>query len=56
METRRKLYAAITGDEDFDTVIDINRTIPGMCGADFVFGRNESGNQNLHTWVATLTA
>ena len=56
METRRKLYAAITGDEDFDTVIDINRTIPGMCGADFVFGRNESGNQNLHTWVAALTA
>lgn len=54
LENRRKAYAAITGDEDFSTVIDINRTIPGMAGVDFLFGRNESGNQNLHTWVARL--
>jgi phenylpropionate dioxygenase-like ring-hydroxylating dioxygenase large terminal subunit len=56
METRRKLYAAITGDEDFSTVIAINRALPAMGGTDFIFGRNESGNQNLHTWVQRFTA
>jgi hypothetical protein len=54
METRRKLYAAITCEEDFGTVLDINRTLPGMVGTDFLFGRNESGNQNLHRWVDKL--
>jgi nitrite reductase/ring-hydroxylating ferredoxin subunit len=56
IEARRILYAAITGDEDFGTVLGINRVLPGMEGQDFLFGRNESGNQNLHNWVAKLTA
>lgn len=51
LETRRKVYAAITGDEDFSTVMGINRALPSMAGTDFIFGRNESGNQNLHSWV-----
>ena len=54
METRRKLYAAVTGDEDFSTVMQINRAFPAMATDDFLFGRNESGNQNLHTWAAKL--
>lgn len=54
METRRKLYAAVTGDEDFSTVMQINRAFPAMATDDFLFGRNESGNQNLHTWTAKL--
>lgn len=56
METRRKLYAAVTGDEDFRTVLDINRSLPAFAGESFLFGRNEKGNQNLHRWVARLTA
>ena len=56
METRRKLYAAVTGDEDFATVLGINDTVPALDGhTDFLFGRNEPANQNLHTWVAKLT-
>jgi nitrite reductase/ring-hydroxylating ferredoxin subunit len=55
LESRRTLYAAITGDEDFSTVLSINRTLPALGGTDFIFGRNESGNQNLHRWVERLT-
>ncbi|MEZ5257779.1 MAG: hypothetical protein R2705_13055 [Ilumatobacteraceae bacterium] len=32
METRRKLYAAVTGDEDFATVLGINDTVPALDG------------------------
>lgn len=56
MESRRKLYAAVTGDEDFATVLRINESLPAIADHDFLFGRNEGGNQNLHTWVAKLTA
>jgi len=56
LETRRKVYAAITADEDFSTVMSINRTLPSLAGTDFLLGRNESGNQNLHRWVAKLIA
>jgi phenylpropionate dioxygenase-like ring-hydroxylating dioxygenase large terminal subunit len=58
METRRKLYAAVTGDEDFATVIGINETAPALqaAGVDFLFGRNEPANQNFHTWVNKLTS
>ncbi len=56
LETRRKVYATITGEEDFGTVININRALPAMGGTDFIFGRNESGNQNLHGWVDKLLA
>ena len=45
-----------TGDEDFRTVLDINRSLPAFAGESFLFGRNEKGNQNLHRWVARLTA
>ena len=57
METRRKLYAAVTGDEDFATVIGINDTVAALqaAGRDFLFGRNEPANQNFHTWVAKLS-
>ena len=57
METRRKLYAAVTGDEDFATVIGINETVAALhaAGNDFLFGRNEPANQNFHAWVAKLT-
>jgi phenylpropionate dioxygenase-like ring-hydroxylating dioxygenase large terminal subunit len=55
LETRRKLYEAITGDEDFKTVLSINRSLPSLGGVDFLFGRNETGNQNLHRWVERLT-
>ena len=53
----RKLYAAVTGDEDFATVVGINETVPALeaAGADFIFGRNEPANQNFHTWVKKLT-
>jgi phenylpropionate dioxygenase-like ring-hydroxylating dioxygenase large terminal subunit len=58
METRRKLYAAVTGDEDFATVIGINETVPALhaAGVDFLFGRNEPANQNFHSWVGKLTS
>ena len=56
LETRRKVYAAITGEEDFGTVVNINRALPAMGGTDFIFGRNESGNQNLHGWVEKYLA
>ena len=52
LEDRRVAYAAITGDEDFGTVIGINRALRALDGTDFIFGRNESGNQNLHRWVS----
>jgi nitrite reductase/ring-hydroxylating ferredoxin subunit len=55
LEGRRTLYAAITGDEDFSTVLSINRSLPSLGGTEFIFGRNESGNQNLHRWVERLT-
>lgn len=54
LEQRRVDYARITGVEDFATVIGINDTLPALTGTDFLFGRNESGNQNLHSWVAKL--
>jgi hypothetical protein len=57
METRRKLYEAVTGDEDFATVIGINGSVPALqaAGKNFLFGKNEPANQNFHTWVAKLT-
>lgn len=52
IETRRLTYADITGVEDFGTVLGINRALPGFEDEPFLLGRNESGNQNLHAWVA----
>jgi hypothetical protein len=33
-------------------VLGINRALRALDGLDFIFGRNESGNQNLHRWVS----
>lgn len=55
MEARRVLYAAVTRDEDFATVLGINGSLPAIADESFLFGRNEGGNQNLHAWVDRLT-
>ena len=55
-EARRKLYAEVTGQEDFVTGFKINRSL-GALGDDHIrFGRNECGNQNLHTWIDKLVS
>ncbi len=56
LEAARELYAAVTGDEDFATVLGITDSMPATAGESFLFGRNESGNQNLHRWVDRLTS
>lgn len=56
LEADRVLYAAVTGDEDFATVLGITDSMPAIAGGSFMFGRNESGNQNLHRWVERLTS
>lgn len=55
-EAKRQLYADVTYDEDFVTVMDITRRVDVLAEAGdvFRFGRNEVGNQNLHRWIATL--
>jgi phenylpropionate dioxygenase-like ring-hydroxylating dioxygenase large terminal subunit len=55
-EAKRKLYADVTYYEDFMTVMDITRRVEVLAeaGEVFRFGRNEIGNQNLHTWIDTL--
>ena len=55
-EARRKLYAEVTGQEDFVTGFRINRNL-GALGDDHIrFGHNERGNQNLHNWIDALVA
>jgi phenylpropionate dioxygenase-like ring-hydroxylating dioxygenase large terminal subunit len=54
IEARRVTYGAVTRDEDFVTVVGINRGLPAFGDGSFLFGRNESGNQNLHRWVEKL--
>ena len=53
-EARRKLYAQVTGDEDFATGFKINRSLGAIADGHFRFGRNEGGNQNLHRWIDQL--
>lgn len=55
-EAKRQLYADVTYYEDFMTVMDITRRVDVLAeaGEVFRFGRNEMGNQNLHTWIDTL--
>lgn len=57
-EAKRQLYAAVTNDEDFVTVLDVTERSQALADAGdvFRFGRNEVGNQNLHRWVARLLA
>jgi phenylpropionate dioxygenase-like ring-hydroxylating dioxygenase large terminal subunit len=55
-EAKRQLYADVTYDEDFVTVMDITRRVDVLAEAGdvFRFGRNEVGNQNLHRWIASM--
>lgn len=57
-EAKRKKYEQVTYEEDFVTVMDVTRRVDVLADAGdvFRFGRNEMGNQNLHTWVAKLLA
>lgn len=57
-EAKRQRYADVTYDEDFVTVLGIGRRLEALAasGGAFVFGRNEMGNQNLHSWVDKLLA
>jgi phenylpropionate dioxygenase-like ring-hydroxylating dioxygenase large terminal subunit len=54
VEERRKLYAAVTGQEDFLTGFKITKALDSICDDDFRFGRNERGNQHLHSWINAL--
>ncbi len=55
-EAKRQRYADVTYEEDFVTVMGIGRRMHALAEAGdvFRFGRNEMGNQNLHTWVHRL--
>jgi phenylpropionate dioxygenase-like ring-hydroxylating dioxygenase large terminal subunit len=57
-EAKRQLYADVTADEDFATVVNVTRRVGVLAeaGEVFRFGRNEMGNQNLHRWIHRLTA
>jgi phenylpropionate dioxygenase-like ring-hydroxylating dioxygenase large terminal subunit len=55
-ERKRALYEQVTYEEDFVTVMKIGRRFDALADDVFRFGRNERGNQNLHRWVAQLTA
>ena len=37
-------------------MLGITDSMPAMADESFMFGRNESGNQNLHRWVEGLTS
>lgn len=55
-EAKRQRYEHVTYEEDFVTVMDLTRRVDALvaAGLPFRFGRNEMGNQNLHTWIAKL--
>lgn len=55
MESARQVYADVTGDEDFVTVLGITDSMPSIANECLMFGRNECGNQNLHSWIERLT-
>ncbi|MEZ5216401.1 MAG: aromatic ring-hydroxylating dioxygenase subunit alpha [Ilumatobacteraceae bacterium] len=50
-EAKRQRYAAVTYEEDFLTVMGIGKRTKALADDYFRFGRNEMGNQNLHSWV-----
>jgi phenylpropionate dioxygenase-like ring-hydroxylating dioxygenase large terminal subunit len=54
-ERKRALYAAVTSEEDFGTVMKITAALPAIADDNFRFGRNERGNQNIHRWIDALT-
>jgi hypothetical protein len=51
---KRELYLAVTRDEDFSTVMKITDAMAAIPDDAMRYGRNESGNQNLHRWAAAL--
>ena len=55
-EAKRKKYEQVTYEEDFVTVMNVTRRVDVLAEAGdvFRFGRNEIGNQNLHTWIDKL--
>jgi phenylpropionate dioxygenase-like ring-hydroxylating dioxygenase large terminal subunit len=53
-ERKRALYESVTYEEDFVTVMSIGRRFSALADDVFRFGRNELGNQNLHTWARKL--
>jgi phenylpropionate dioxygenase-like ring-hydroxylating dioxygenase large terminal subunit len=53
-ERKRALYESVTYEEDFVTVMNIGRRFEALKDDVFRFGRNELGNQNLHTWARRL--
>jgi phenylpropionate dioxygenase-like ring-hydroxylating dioxygenase large terminal subunit len=57
-EAKRKKYEQVTYEEDFITVMNVTRRVDVLADAGevFRFGRNEIGNQNLHTWLNKLLA
>jgi phenylpropionate dioxygenase-like ring-hydroxylating dioxygenase large terminal subunit len=44
----------VVTEEDYATGLGINRALPSGANAEFVFGRNELGNQHFHRWVGRL--
>ncbi len=57
-EAKRAKYERVTYEEDFITVMNVTRRVEVLAeaGEVFRFGRNEMGNQNLHTWIDRLLA
>jgi phenylpropionate dioxygenase-like ring-hydroxylating dioxygenase large terminal subunit len=55
-ESKRQKYRDVTYEEDFVTVMRIGQRTAALADDVFRFGRNEMGNQNLHTWTAKLVA
>lgn len=57
-EAKRQTYRDVTYEEDFLTVMDVTRRVDALAdaGQTITFGRNEMGNQNLHTWLDRLLA
>lgn len=55
-EERRRIYEAVVRDEDYATIGAIGDALEGIGDGHFTFGRNESGNQNIHRHIARLTA
>lgn len=57
-EAKRQQYRDVTYEEDFVTVMNVTRRFDVLAEAGEMirFGRNEMGNQNLHTWLDALLA
>ena len=54
MAARVDLYEHVVTHEDYATGIAITNALGAGANDEFVYGRNEPGNQNFHTWVNRL--